>query len=108
MRRILLALLLQASVLLAGCGAVSVGFVSNPGGAPVSISGVVVAVHIGSANDVSGKPVTFTAVTFSNVGLANTVNFCGDEQGQFQLNQSMRADYRPGTVCSTLVVVVAL
>lgn len=107
MRRFLLAFLLQASLLLAGCGQVFVGFVSNPQVPSSSVSGIVIVVHLGSANDVSG-PVTLTAVTFANGGLSSTVNFCGDQQSQFSMNHSMRADFHPGTVCSTLVAAVAL
>jgi hypothetical protein len=108
MRRCLLVFLLPAALLLTGCGQIFVGFVSNPQIPPSSVSGLVIIVHLGSANDSSGDPVTFTTVTFSNGGLSNTVNFCGDHQSQFPLNQSMRADFHPGTTCSTLVAVVNL
>ena len=107
MRRFLLVLPL-ASLLFSGCGQVFVGGFSNPQVPPSSVSGLVIVVHLGSTNDNSGQAVTFTAVTFSNVGLSNTVNFCGDHQSQFPLNQSMRADFHPGSVCSTLVAVVTL
>lgn len=108
MRRFLLVFPLQASLLLVGCGQVFVGFVSNPQIPSSSVSGIVIVVHLGSANEASSGPVTFTAVTFANGGLSSTVNFCGDQQGQFSLNHSMRADFQPGTVCSTLVAAVTL
>ncbi|HSM87346.1 MAG TPA: hypothetical protein VLT16_14410 [Candidatus Limnocylindrales bacterium] len=104
----ILALFLMGALLLSGCGQVFVGFVSNPQVPSSSITGLVIVVHLGSTTDINGGTVTFTAVTFSNGGLSNTVNFCGDKQAQFRLNESVRADFNPGTVCSTLVAVVVL
>jgi hypothetical protein len=106
MARILSALLV--SLLLTGCGQIFVGFVSNPQVPPSSVSGIVIVVHLETSNDINGNPVTFTAVTFSNGGLSSNVNFCGDQRSQFPLNQSVRANFNPGTVCSNLVLVVSL
>ncbi len=109
MARILSALLV--SLLLTGCGQIFVGFVSNPQVSPSSVSGLVIVVHLGSTNDINGNPITFTAVTFSSGGLSSNVNFCGDQRSQFPLNQSVRANFNPGTpgtVCSNLVLVVSL
>ena len=104
----ILPVFLLISLLLTGCGQVFVGFVSNPQIPSSSVSGIVIVVHLASANDISGQPVTFTAVTFSNAGLSDIVNFCGDQRSQFPLNQSVRAQFNPGTVCSNLVSVVSL
>lgn len=104
--RILTALLVL--LLLTGCGQVFIGFVSNPQVSPSSVSGLVIVVHLESSNDANGNSVTFTAVTFSNSGFSSNVNFCGDQRNQFPLNQSVRAEFNPGTVCSNLVVVVSL
>lgn len=101
-------LIFLTSLLLTGCGGVFVGFVSNPQISPSSVSGIVIVVHLGSANDSTGQPVTFTAVTFSNGGFSSNVNFCGDQQSQFPLNRSVRAQFNPGTVCSNLISVVSL
>jgi len=95
-------------LLLTGCGQIFVGFVSNPQGPPLSVTGIVIVVHLETSNDVNGNSITFTAVTFSNGGLSSNVNFCGDQRSQFPLNRSVRADFHPGTVCSNLVVVVSL
>lgn len=108
MARLFPVLVLTASLLLAGCGQVFVGFVSNPHIPSSSVSGIVIVVHLGSANDSNGQPVTLTAVTFSNAGLSNSMNFCGDQRSQFPLNQSVRAQFNPGTLCSNLVSVVSL
>ena len=106
MARILPALL--ALLLLTGCGQVFVGVISNPQGPPLSVSGIVIAVHIETSTDVNGHSITFTAVAFSNGGISSNINFCGDQRSQFPLNRSVRADFNPGTVCSNLVVVVSL
>jgi hypothetical protein len=108
MARLFPVLVLTASLLLAGCGQAFVGFVSNPQISSSSVSGIVIVVRLGSANDINGQPVTLTAVTFSNAGLSNSVNFCGDQRSQFPLNQSVRAQFTPGTLCSNLVSVVSL
>ncbi len=109
MVRILLILILAASVLFAGCGgSFFIGFVSNPQIPNNSVSGIVIVIHLGTVNDVNFQPVPVTTVSFKNSGLSNTVNFCGDQQNQFHLNESVRADFAPGTLCSNLVAVVPL
>ena len=108
MARLFPVLVLTAALLLPGCGQVFVGFVSNPQLPSSSISGIVIVVRLGSPNDSNGQPVTLTTVTFSNAGLSSDMNFCGDQRGQFPLNQSVRAQFNPGAVCSNLVSVVSL
>jgi hypothetical protein len=106
MVRCLQVLSLVALLQITGCGQVFIGFVSNPQLSPSSVSGIVIVVHLGSTTGIN--PVTFTSVSFNNAGLSNTVNFCGDQQSQFHVNQSVRADYNAGSQCSTLVAVVVL
>ena len=106
MARTLLALL--TSLLLTGCGGIFVGFVSNPQISPSSVSGIVIVVQLETSSDINRNSITFTAVTFSNGGLSSNVNFCGDQRSQFPLNQSVRANFNPGNVCSNLVSVVSL
>lgn len=112
MRLFTLIPLLLASLIISGCGGhVSFAFISNPQTQPSSVSGLVVAIQVENAPGLAGPPVTVTAVTFSNGGLSNVVNFCGDQQGQFLLNQSVRADFNPpapGIPCSALLQVVFL
>lgn len=104
MARLLLIPLLWLSVLLAGCGQVFVGFVSNPGN-PGRISGTVSAVQIGFANNGAGTWVTITFVTFLNDGKLTSVNFCGDQRGQFPINTFAQVQFNTGISCSTLVAV---
>jgi hypothetical protein len=103
--RFLLAQMLAVCLLLPGCGAFFVGFVSNPGGT-VSVSGTVTVVFFGFIQDPTGVKTTFTAVTFVNPGSSITINFCGDQSSRFPINQFVRADFRTGVFCSTLVAVV--
>lgn len=107
MARVAFFIVVAGAILFAGCGQVFVGFVSNPQVSSSSISGIVIIVHLESSNEISG-PQTFTAVTFSNGGLSSTVNFCGDQRTHFPLNQSVQADFTPGSECSTLVKVLTL
>jgi len=87
-------------------GSYFVGFVSNPGGT-ISTTGTVSAVSNGVASDPSGTtPVT--VVTFEHSGTAIIIYFCGDQQALFPLNQTVRADYTTGVVCSVLVQVVMI
>jgi len=103
--RLLLVLLIVLSLLLAGCGQVFVGFVSNPGGT-THVSGTVSTVQLGFLNDGHGTLINFTAVTFVNAGTATTINFCGDQQNGFPIDRSAQADFTTGIFCSTLIVVV--
>jgi hypothetical protein len=93
---------------LAGCGAVLVGFVSNPEVVPSSISGTVTIVYLGFSADSNGSVVNVTQVTLVNVGGANTMAFCGDQRTLFPVDQSLKVEFTNGTLCSTLVSVALL
>lgn len=87
--------------ILTGCGAYFVGFVSNPGGTS-TVVGIVTTVQ----PQPTGSPVpSVTAVTFFDAGTSVTMNFCGDQQGQFPLDRSVRVTFNAGASCSTLVAV---
>jgi hypothetical protein len=105
--RFVLILILIISLPLAGCSQFFVGFVSNPGGSAVVITGTITTVGIGFVDNSQGTQVTFTAVTFGNTGGVTTVNFCGDKRSQFPVNQVVRANYQAGLYCSTLIAVTA-
>lgn len=103
----MLAALLALCLLLAGCDAVFVGFVSNPGGR-LSVSGTVSFVQSGFIQDVTGNRITVTAVTFLGSGTATTITFCGDRSGSFPMNQFVRADFTSGIYCATLIAVTVI
>jgi hypothetical protein len=105
MRSVLLGLIFVLVAGLAGCGAVFVGFVSNPGVVPSSISGTVTIVFLGFSADSNGTVVNVTHVTLVNVGSPNTMAFCGDQRTLFPVDQSLKAEFTNGTLCSTLVSV---
>jgi len=98
-----LALVTALRFLLTGCGQFFVGFVSNPGGSPVHVTGTIIVVHVGFIDDSHGTVVTFTAVTFANAGADTTVNFCGDLSSDFQIGQMVRVDFSTGFYCSKLI-----
>jgi uncharacterized protein YceK len=100
--------LMALCLLLTGCGAIFVGFVSNPGN-PTSVTGTVITVQLASTNDLNGVSITFTAVTISNnTGFASTFDFCGDQRSRFPINQQVRVNFTSGISCSTLNGVVLL
>jgi hypothetical protein len=76
--RLLLGMLILA-LSLAGCSQFFVGFVSNPGGGALGITGTITTVAIGFVDNSQGTQVTFTAVTFGNTAGATTINFRGDK-----------------------------
>lgn len=103
-----LGLMLVLVVGLAGCGAVFVGFVSNPSVVPSTITGTVIIVHLGFSADGNGTIINVTQVTLLNQGIANSMAFCGDQQSLFPINQSLKVEFTNGTLCSNLVNVVFL
>jgi hypothetical protein len=102
--RLLLIPLLFLSVLLASCGQVFVGFVSNPG-SPGRISGTVSVVQVGFVSNGAGTWATITFVTFLNDGRLTSLNFCGDQRSQFPINTFAQVEFNTGVSCSTLIAV---
>lgn len=109
MRWVLAVQLVMASILLTACGAVSVGFISNPQVPSSNISGAVNSVSLGSTNDANGNPSPITTVSFQNGGLNNTVSFCGDQRSRFQIGLVIRVEFSQGIstqgagVCAVLL-----
>jgi len=100
-----LAVILVLVTLLASCGAVFVGFVSNPGAVPSTISGTVTIVYLGFSADSNGTVVNVTQVTLVTPTVSNSMAFCGDQRTLFPINQSLKVEFTHGTPCSTLVSV---
>jgi uncharacterized membrane protein len=101
-RAIPAALLLLASFILNGCGAVFVGFVSNQG-VPTTVTGKVLASSLLTINDRAGQPLTVTRVILSAGGLSNTLTFCGDQQVHFPLNATVKIEFTSNIDCMSLV-----
>jgi len=104
-RLVLSVLIFVVAALLPGCGAVFVGFVSNPSVVPSSITGTVTIVQLGFKGDGQGTVENVTVVTLADLGLVKTATFCGDQRTLFPISQSLRAEFTSGTLCSTLVSV---
>jgi len=107
-RKLLALHLLLATFFLAGCGAFSVGFISNPQLPPSSLTGKVASVTPGSVNDSFGNPVPVTAVALVNAGLSSTLILCGNQANLFLLNSLVQINFTSGTPCLVLVSVVVL
>lgn len=114
MRWVLALQLAITSILLTACGAVSVGFVSNPQVPSSTISGTVNSVFLGTINDANGNPSPITTVSFLNGGLNNTVSFCGDQRPRFRIGLVVRVEFSQGIstqgagVCAVLLNVTLI
>lgn len=102
-----LALWLLPCLLLEGCGAYFVGFVSNPGGSQ-TISGTVSTVQLSCIRDITGETIMLTSVTFLSSGTAATINFCGDQREEFPVDHDVQVDFNTGVYCSKLLAVVVV
>jgi hypothetical protein len=103
--RLLLVSVVTLSLLLAGCGQVFVGFVSNPSN-PMHVSGTVSVAQLEFLDDGHSTLINFTAVTFVNAGTGTTINFCGDQRSDFPVGRSAQANFSTGLHCATLIAVV--
>jgi uncharacterized surface anchored protein len=92
---------------LTGCGTFFVGFVSNPG-FPTTVTGTVIRVQVGTANDVNGISIAVTTVTLNTGVISNSFTFCGDQFSRFPINSQVRVTFVSGFSCSTLNDVVLL
>jgi hypothetical protein len=99
-------LLLCLLLPLPGCGNVFIR-----GALPASfssVSGTVSVVQLSAVIGENGTTVQVTFVTFSQSGASSTLGFCGDQRGQFPMQQIVRADFHPGTPCASIVAIVII
>jgi len=47
-------------------------------------------------------------VTFLQNGTSSTIGFCGDQTSLFPLDQTVRANFNPGSSCATIITVVII
>jgi len=71
-----------------------------------SISGTVSIVQLSLVIGNDGTTVQVTFVTFLQQGTSSTLGFCGDQRGQFPMQQTVRADFNPGQTCDSIVTIV--
>jgi hypothetical protein len=93
-----IALLLVMTLLGASCGNVFVRGAINPGAQ--SVNGTVSIVELSVDGGVS-----ITIITFSSSGMANTLNFCGDQRSQFPANRQVQVSFTPGKPCDNVLAV---
>jgi len=67
-----------------------------------TISGTVSFIQITTIVD-NGGFVTVTLVTFLLNGSSTNINFCGDQQTMFPMDQFVVASFMPGPPCATIV-----
>lgn len=104
-RRALAAQILLASSMLAGCGSVFIGFVSNPT-LPSTVTGKVLGASLMLTNDHTGLPLTITRVTLTSGGIAGTLLFCGNQEVRFPLNATVKVEFTSNIDCMTIVDVI--
>lgn len=90
--------------MLAGCGAVFIGFSSNQG-IPSTVSGNVASSTLVSITVHTGQPLPATRVTLINGGLSNSFFFCGDQTGRFPLGATVKVEFTSGIDCMAIVEV---
>ena len=91
-------------VTLTGCGNIFIRGAINPG--PSTVSGMVSIVQLSAIIGDGGSMVQVTFVTFLQQGTSSTLGFCGDQRGQFPMQQTVRADFNPGQTCDSIVTIV--
>ena len=97
-------LLISLMVASAGCGNVfvSANFQTS------TVSGIVSLVQVSSVVTGDGSTVVVTFVTFFQAAGSTTIGFCGDQQTQFPMDKSIRANFTPGQTCATVVQIVIM
>ena len=70
-----------------------------------TISGTVSMVQLTTIIE-DGTSVTVTLVTFQQNGTARSMNFCGDQQSQFPLDQFVKASFTTTPPCASIVQIV--
>lgn len=104
-RSIVSAHVVLACFMLAGCGAVFIGFSSNQG-IPTTVSGNVASSTLVSITAHTGQPLPATRVTLTNGGLSNSFFFCGDQTARFPLGATVKVEFTSGIDCMAIVDVV--
>jgi hypothetical protein len=106
MQRLLLILLLVSLCAnVTACGNV---FVRGALLTDSSITGSVSIVQLSSVSDRSGSTIQVTFVTFLQEGTSSSMTFCGNQTSLFPPNQTVRAQFNPGSSCATIITVVII
>ena len=106
MKRLVFFLALRLVLTLPGCGNIFIRGALPAGSS--TVSGSISVVQLSAVIGENGTTVQVTFVTFFQSGISSTVGFCGDQRSQFPMQQSVRADFNPGTPCASIVTVVII
>ena len=109
MKRLLSVLLVVCLVVVCGsCGNVFIRGSLQPGFS--TISGSVSIVQLSTVIGGGGTTVQVTFVTFllNGTSSTSTIGFCGDQRGQFPIDQMVRTDFTLGQTCDSIIVVVII
>src|SRR5437868_14631096 len=91
---------------LTGCGNIFVRGALPP--AFSTVSGAVSVVQLSAIVGENGTTVQVTFVTFLQDGTSSTIGFCGDKRSEFPMQQTLRAEFRPGSPCASIVTIVII
>ncbi len=95
-------------IILVGCGNVFINGALPGTLAPSSVSGAVSVVQLSVVIGGNGTTVQVTFVTFLQGATSSTIGFCGDRRDQFPMQQTVRAEFRPGQSCASIVTIAIL
>jgi len=94
-----LGLLLACLLTTVSCGDVFIRGAINPGAQ--SLNGTVSIVQFSA--DSGG--VAITIITLTSNGMANTLNFCGDQRARFPSHSQVQVSFTPVTPCANVLAV---
>ena len=94
-----LGLLMACLLTTVSCGDIFVRGAINPG--TQSLNGMVSVVQFSA--DSGG--VAITIITLTSNGMANTLNFCGDQRSLFPSQSQVQVSFTPGTPCANVLAV---
>jgi len=93
-------------VVCGGCGDIFIRGALQPGFS--TISGSVSIVQLSTVMGGDGTTVQVTFVTFLLNGTSSMIGFCGDQRGQFPIDQMVRTNFTLGQTCDSIIVVVII
>jgi hypothetical protein len=101
-KRLLSALLIVGLLICGiGCGNIFIRGAIQPGAS--TVSGFVSVVQFSTVTGGDGMMIQVTFVTFLQDGASSTIGFCGDQRGQFPMEQTVRAQFTPGQPCDSII-----
>jgi hypothetical protein len=89
-----------------GCGDIFIRGAIQPGAS--TVSGFVSVVQFSTVVGGGGTMIQVTFVTFLQQGGSSTIGFCGDLRSQFPMEQTVRAQFTPGQLCSNVIAITII